>query len=51
LVIKQFAASNPVVIPATRPVTLDCSVADFYANPSAHMKRLFVDFAGADRLK
>jgi hypothetical protein len=26
-------------------------VADFYADPSAHMKRLFIDFAGADRLK
>jgi hypothetical protein len=51
LVIKQFAATNPVVIPATRPVTLDCSVSEFYADPSVHMKRLFVEFAGADRIK
>ena len=50
-VIRQFAATHPTVIPATRPVTLDCSVQEFYQDPSAHMKRLFATFAGSDRFK
>jgi hypothetical protein len=50
-VIKAFAATHPKVLPAKRPVTLDCSVDEFYREPSAHMKRLFATFAGADRIK
>lgn len=50
-VIKEFAATQPNVRPATRPVTLGCSIDEFYSNPSSHMKRLFAEFAGADRLK
>lgn len=50
-VIRQFAATTPTVIPATRPVVLDCSPEEFYQDPSAHMKRLFAAFAGTDRLK
>jgi hypothetical protein len=50
-VIRQFAATHPTVIPATRPVTLDCSEQELYQDPSAHMKRLFATFAGSDRFK
>jgi endo-1,4-beta-mannosidase len=50
-VIKAFAATQPKVLPAKRPVTLGCSVDEFYREPSTHMKRLFAEFAGADRLK
>ena len=50
-VIKQFAASKPTVKTAVRPVQLGVSAADFYTDPSGHMKRLFAAFAGTDRLK
>jgi hypothetical protein len=50
-VIKQFAASKPTVKAAVRPVTLGVSAAEFYTDPSGHMKRLFAEFAGTDRLK
>ena len=50
-VIKRFAANKPTVKTAVRPVSLGVSAAEFYVDPSAHMKRLFAEFAGLDRLK
>jgi endo-1,4-beta-mannosidase len=41
-VIKQFAAKNPVVLPAKRSVQIDADT--FYANPAAHTERLFYEY-------
>ncbi len=40
-VIKRFAATNPIVKPATRTVTLDITPDEFYENPALHTYRLY----------
>ena len=50
-VIRRFAATKPVVKPATRPVRLGMSAEEFYADSGTLMQTLFAQFAGADRIK
>ncbi len=40
-VIRQFAATNPLVQEATRTVTLDITADEYYQNPSEHAQRLY----------
>ena len=44
LAMKEFAATNPVVSPATRSVTLDIDADEFYRDPSHHARRLYESF-------
>lgn len=43
-VIKRFAATNPVVQPARRSVSLDISSEAYYQDPRRHVKRLYKGF-------
>ena len=45
-VIKRFAASKPVVQPATRRVDLDVTAEAYYADPLAQARRLYRIFKG-----
>lgn len=40
-VIKEFAATNPTIQPASRTVDLDISVDEYYNNPAEHYPRLY----------
>jgi endo-1,4-beta-mannosidase len=43
-VVKQFAATRPIVQPATRQVTLDVSPDEYYRDPLGHAMRLYRAF-------
>ncbi|MDZ4763185.1 MAG: cellulase family glycosylhydrolase [Chloroflexota bacterium] len=43
-VIRQFAATKPVVKDAAQTVTLDVSAAEYYAAPAQHAQRLYGDY-------
>jgi endo-1,4-beta-mannosidase len=42
--VKDFALSHPRVGPNQRPVALDVSADEYYANPQPHLKRLYEQF-------
>lgn len=46
-VLQQFAATNPVVRPATRTVTLDITPEEYYRNPIPHIVRFYEVFRGS----
>lgn len=43
-VIRQFNATQPKIIPATRTVTLDVTPEQYYVDPAAHAQRLYEDY-------
>jgi len=43
-VIKRFAATAPVVRPATRSVSLDVSPEEYYRDPNGHAMRLYGEY-------
>lgn len=43
-VIRQFAATNPIVKPAQRTVSLDVSPDAYYLDPITHAQRLYKDY-------
>jgi endo-1,4-beta-mannosidase len=45
-VIKDFAATNPTVQPATRTLELDITPDEYYADPYTHYVRLFRKYIG-----
>lgn len=45
-VIRDFAATQPTVQPATRPLTLDITPEEFYENPAQHTVRLYHAWMG-----
>ncbi len=46
-VIRDFAATRPMVQPARRTMELDVSPDEFYASPEAHYRRLYDKWIGA----
>lgn len=46
-VLKDFAATNPTVQPATRTVELDVTPDEYYADPATHYPRLYQKYIGA----
>jgi endo-1,4-beta-mannosidase len=43
-VVKRFAATAPIVRPATRSVSLDISPEEYYRDPNGHAMRLYGDY-------
>lgn len=43
-VIRKFAETKPMVQPASRTVTLDISIDEYYQNPAMHAHRLYQDY-------
>jgi endo-1,4-beta-mannosidase len=45
-VLKDFAATRPIVQPATRTLALDLTPDEYYADPRRHYVRLFKQYIG-----
>jgi endo-1,4-beta-mannosidase len=48
-VIKEFAATNPLVSPPSRTVELDVTPDEYYRDPDGHARRLYEAFSGPSR--